>query len=126
MASRRQRKVADLIQEEISDLIARKVRDPRVQGVTVTEVKVSPDLRYADIYISKLGGEEDLQQALAGLTAAAGFLKRELAPRLGLRFMPDLRFHIDRSWERGARIDALLEQIAAEKREEEPRESEEE
>jgi len=125
MASRRQRKVADLIQEQVSDLIARKVRDPRVQGVTVTEVKVSPDLRYADIYISKLGGDEERQQALAGLNAAVGFLKRELAPRLGLRFMPDLRFHIDRSWEQGARIDALLEQIAAEEHEE-AEESEEE
>jgi len=126
MASRRQRKVADLIQEEISDLIARKMRDPRVEGVTVTEVKVSPDLRYADIYISKLGSDEERQQALAGLTAAEGFLKRELAPRLDLRFMPDLRFHIDRSWEQGARIDALLEQIAAEEHKEEPQESEEE
>jgi ribosome-binding factor A len=125
MASRRQRKVADLIQEQVSDLIARKVRDPRVQGVTVTEVKVSPDLRYADIYISKLGGDEERQEALAGLNAAVGFLKRELAPRLGLRFMPDLRFHIDRSWEQGARIDALLEQIAAEEHEE-AEESEEE
>ncbi len=126
MASRRQRKVADLIQEEVSDLIARKMRDPRVEGVTVTEVKVSPDLRYADIYISKLGGDEERQQALAGLNAAEGYLKRELAPRLDLRFMPDLRFHIDRSWEQGARIDALLEQIAAEEHEEEPQEPEEE
>lgn len=126
MASRRQRKVADLIQEEVSDLIARKMRDPRVEGVTVTEVKVSPDLRYADIYISKLGGDEERQQALAGLNAAEGYLKRELAPRLDLRFMPDLRFHIDRSWEQGARIDALLEQIAAEEHKEEPQEPEEE
>ncbi len=124
MASRRQRKVADLIQEELSDLVTRKVRDPRVAGVTITEVRVSPDLRYADVFISKLGEEREAEEALAGLNAAAGYLKRELAPRIELRFMPDLRFHIDRSWERGAHIDALLEQLASE-REEHPEEPEE-
>jgi ribosome-binding factor A len=110
--------VADLIQEEISDLVTRKMRDPRAEGVTVTDVKVSPDLRYADIYITKLGSEEELHQALEGLTAASGYLRRELASRIDLRFVPELRFHPDRSWERGARIDALLEEIAAEERRE--------
>ncbi len=114
MASQRQRKVANLLQQELSDLVTRKLRDPRVQGVTITDVKVTPDLRTADVYISKLGEEEEMRDALAGLNAAAGYLKRELAPRLDLRYMPDLRFHIDRSWQQGARIDALLEQIAAE------------
>lgn len=118
MATRRQQKVADLIQEEISDLVTRKMRDPRAEGVTVTDVKVSPDLRYADIYITKLGSEEELRQALEGLTAASGYLRRELASRIDLRFVPELRFHLDRSWERGARIDALLEEIAAEERRE--------
>ena len=124
MASRRQRKVANLIQQELSDLVARKMRDPRVAGVTITEVEVSPDLRVADVYVSKLGEEEDLREAVEGLSAAAGYLKHELAPRLDLRFMPDLRFHIDRTWQQGARIDSLLEEIAAE-REEHPTEPEE-
>lgn len=114
MASRRQRKVANLIQKELSDLVERKLRDPRVQGVTITDVRVTPDLRTADVYVSRLGEEEEMREALAGLNAAAGYLKRELAPRLDLRFMPDLRFHLDRSWQQGARIDSLLEQIAAE------------
>ncbi len=117
MATRRQRQVADLIQEEISDVIARRVRDPRVEGVTVTEVTVSPDLRYADVYFTVLGDEEAHKDAQAGLTAAAGFVRRELAPRLKLRFLPEIRFHEDRSWERGARIDALLEEISAEREE---------
>lgn len=125
MASRRQRKVANVIQQELSDLVAIKVRDPRVEGVTITDVKVSPDLRTADVYVSKLGEEEEMREAVAGLNAAEGYLKRELAPRLDLRFMPDLRFHIDRTWQQGARIDSLLEQIAAE-REEHPTEPEEE
>lgn len=124
MASRRQRKVANLIQQELSDLVARKLRDPRVEGVTITEVNVTPDLRTADVFVSKLGEDEDMREALAGLNAAAGYLKRELAPRLDLRFMPDLRFHVDRSWQQSARIEALLEQIAAERKEhtEEPEE----
>lgn len=114
MATRRQRKVANLIQQEISDLIATKVRDPRAAGVTVTGVEVSADLRIANIYVSKLGHEEERRAALAGLAAAAGYLRRELAPRVELRFMPELRFHLDRSWDQGARIDELLERIAAE------------
>lgn len=115
MSTRRQRKVADLIQEELSDILVRKVRDPRVEGVTVTEVQVTPDLRYVDVYVSKLGQDADRKEALDGLAAAAGFLRHELAPRIDLRFMPELRFHLDRSWEQGARIEALLGEIASER-----------
>ncbi len=113
-ASRRQRQVADLIQEEISSLVVREMGDPRVEGVTITAVKVSPDLRYADVYFTKMGDEEGRRAALEGLSTAAGYLRRELAPRLDLRYMPELRFHIDTSWEQGARIDELLGRIAAE------------
>lgn len=120
MGTRRQRQVADLIQEEVSDLVTRKVRDPRIQNITVTEVKVSPDLRYADVYYTTLGDEEARRASQAGLEAAAGYLRRELAPRLRLRFMPELRFHVDRSYEWGERIDSLLQQIAAEEHPEEP------
>jgi ribosome-binding factor A len=123
MSTRRQRKVADLIQEEISDIITRKVRDPRVEGVTITAVEVTPDLRYAEVYFATLGDEEGRQSALAGLNAAAGFLRHELAPRLDLRYTPELRFHVDHTWEQGARIDALLDQIAAQRKaSEEPKE----
>ncbi len=124
MATRRQRQVGDLIQEELSALIARKVRDPRVEGVTITEVKVSPDLRVAEVFVTTLGDEEQQRSALAGLDAASGYLRRELAPSLNLRFMPELRFHLDRSYEQGRRIDALLAEIAAEERPEEPKEDE--
>jgi len=119
MSTRRQRKVADLIQEELSALLMRRVHDPRVEGVTITAVDVSADLHYADVLVTVLGDEERKKEAIAGLNAAAGFLRRELAPSLNLRYMPELRFHIDRSYERGARIDALLEEIAAKEHPEE-------
>jgi len=112
MGTRRQRKAANLMQEEISEIVTRKLRDPRVAGVTVTEVRVSPDLRYADVYVTKLGDEEERKAALAGLTAAAGYLRHELGTRVDLRFLPELRFHLDEAWERGARIEALLEELA--------------
>ena len=120
MSTRRQRQVADLILEELASLIARRVRDPRVEGVVITGVNVTPDLRYADVLVTTLGDEESKKEALAGLNAAAGYLRRELAPSLNLRYLPELRFHLDRTWEQGARIDALLEQIAAEEHPEEP------
>ena len=119
MTTRRQRQVSDLLQEEISELVNRKLRDPRVEGVTVTEVRVSPDLRYADIYVTRLGDETAMQEALQGLDAASGYLKRELSRRLALRFMPELRFHLDVSWQRGERIERLLEEISAEQPNEE-------
>jgi len=103
------------------------MRDPRVEGVTITEVKVTPDLRFADVYVSRLGGDAERKEAVQGLEAAAGFLRHELAPRIDLRFVPELRFHLDRSWEQGARIEALLEEIATEQPPvEQPEEPEEE
>ena len=85
----------------------------------MTEVRVSPDLRYADIYVTRLGDETAMQEALQGLDAASGYLKRELSRRLALRFMPELRFHLDVSWQRGERIERLLEEISAEQPNEE-------
>ncbi|MGC8878915.1 MAG: 30S ribosome-binding factor RbfA [Anaerolineae bacterium] len=112
MATRRQRQVAELLHEEISTLILLKARDPRLKGVTVTGVEVSPDLENAWVYVSVLGTEEQVQEALAGLKSATGFLRREIAAALSLRIVPDLMFRLDDSLERGMRIDRLLDSIA--------------
>jgi ribosome-binding factor A len=111
MPTRRQERVADLLQEEISDLLQRKVRDPRLELVTVTALQVSSDLRYARVYVSLLGSEEEQRAALAGLQHAAGFLRHELGARLSLRCVPDLTFVLDESIERGQRILDVLHQI---------------
>jgi len=113
MTSRRQRRVAELIQEEISTLILREVHDPRVGLITVTHVDVSPDLRLALVYFSALG-EEAPEQALDALQHAAPFLQHELGSRVRLRFTPRLEFRVDRSVENSMRIEQLLSEIQAE------------
>ncbi len=111
MTTRRQRQVAERLHEEISILIQRRARDPRLKPVTVTGVEVSPDLENARVYVSVLGSDEDARSALAGLTSAAGFLRRELGAVLSLRLVPQLAFHLDESLEQGMRIDRLLDDI---------------
>jgi ribosome-binding factor A len=114
MSTRRQRQVAELVHQEISLLIQRQVRDPRLGFVTVTDVEVTPDLRLAHIYVSVMGGDDEAQQALAGLKSAAGFFRHELGSALSLRFVPELSFRLDRSLEQGLRIDQLLDSLPAE------------
>lgn len=113
MATRRQRRVAERIQEELSLLIQREVRDPRVGMVTVTHVDVSPDLRLARVYFSALG-EEAQEQARLALEHAANFLRHELGARIRLRFIPHLEFRVDHSVEHSLRIEELLAQIRTE------------
>jgi len=114
MATRRQRRVAEQIHRDLSLLLMREVRDPRLEGVTITEVRVTPDLLIARIFFTVLGEEEDRQEALAGLGSAAGFLRTQLAQGLRLRTVPELIFELDRSAEYGQRIEDLLSQIASE------------
>jgi len=114
MNDRRQRQVAELIHQEISLLILRQVRDPRLGSVTVTGVEVTPDLRLAHIYVSVMGGDYEAAQALAGLKSAAGFFRHELGSALSLRFIPELSFRLDKSLEQGLRIDQLLDSLPAE------------
>jgi ribosome-binding factor A len=108
MATRRQKQINHLIQKELGDLLERKVNDPRLDFVTITAVEITPDLRLAHIYVSAL---ENQQQAMEGLDHATSFLRRELSPRLALRYVPELIFHLDASLLRGERIDQLLEEI---------------
>ncbi len=120
MPSRRQRRVSDLIQEEISELLQKKVSDPRLSFVTVTAVEVSADLRQAHIYVSTMGDQEARREMLAGLKHATGFLRHELGARLGLRYVPGLTFHLDDSLERSQRIMQLLDQLEGNNREQSP------
>jgi len=111
MNTRRQRQVSELLHEEISTLIQRRARDPRLSAVTVTGVEVSPDLENAWIYVSVLGTDEEIKEALAGLKRATPFLRREIGSSLSLRLVPQLIFRLDESVARGTRIDQLLDDI---------------
>jgi ribosome-binding factor A len=109
--TRRTQRINDLLREELSDLLRRQVKDPRLGGlITVTEVEVSPDLRHARVFVSVLGSEEEREDAFHGLEAARPFLRRELGKRLSIRRTPDLSFRRDDSLERGARLLALIDE----------------
>lgn len=109
--SHRAERVADLIRRELGELLEREVKDPRVGFVTVTRVEVTRDLRIARVAVTILGEGPQEKESLRGLAAAQGFLRRELAQRLGLRHTPELEFHLDRSLEAEQRMEALLRQI---------------
>jgi ribosome-binding factor A len=111
VTTRRQRQVAELLHEEISMLLQQRVDDPRLALVTVTGVEVTPDLRVAHVYVSIMDDDVEVKETLAGLKRAAGFLRRELATFVSLRYTPELHFRLDNSLEQGLRIDRLLDSL---------------
>jgi ribosome-binding factor A len=119
MPSQRIERVQRLLRSEISSVMQRKLKDPRVGMVTITDVDVSPDLKNARVYVSILG--EDKSETLAGLRSAAGFIRSELMKVLHLRPMPVLEFAIDESLARAERTLDLLDQIRHEQENERPR-----
>jgi len=107
---RRPQRLGQQIREEISSLLLGGLKDPRIGFTTITDVRLTPDLRQAHIYVSVLGNREQQQQTLNGLTAARAFIRRELAQRLRVRRVPELHFQLDSSIEYSARIEELLAQ----------------
>ncbi|MHB1025681.1 MAG: 30S ribosome-binding factor RbfA [Desulfobacteria bacterium] len=104
-------RVSERIREELSLLLLRKVNDPGVATVTVTDVSVTKDLRIAHVNYSALVAPEERPAVAKALRRSSGFLRRELGHLLGLRYAPELQFHYDDSFDRGARIDAILRDI---------------
>ncbi len=108
----RPERVAQLMKREVAQILARDLRDPRLSSlVSVTDVEVTQDLSFARVYVSVLEGGMDRDRAIRTLQRAAGFVRHELAPRLGLREVPELRFVLDTSIERGARVEDLLRRL---------------
>jgi ribosome-binding factor A len=112
MSFKRADRVGELILVEMSNILLRSVKDPRLSAVTITAVKVTDDLRNARIYFVEMGQDELNEEIMAGLTRARGFVRRELGHRLGLRFVPEILFVHDKSFGYGNRIERLLVQIA--------------
>lgn len=112
VAYKRSDRVAGLLREEISKILKFEVKDPRInEFVTVTGVDVSPDLRQAKVSVSVLGSEELKQEAIRGLASATGYIRFRLKKTLTIKYIPELRFTLDRSLERVAHIDALLDRV---------------
>ena len=114
MSSNRQQRTNEDIQRALSSLL-RSVKDPRLQGMlSITEVQATKDLRYCKVYVSSLekGNDKDI---LKGLRSASGYLRRELASSLSLRYTPELIFELDSSIERGAEITKLINSLGIEK-----------
>jgi ribosome-binding factor A len=101
-------RVGEMIRMEISQLLIRELKDPRIGLTTVTEVKMSPDLKQARVYVSVLGGAEERQKTLAGLNSATSHIRHAIGERLRLRTAPELSFCYDPSIEYGARIEELI------------------
>ncbi|MBI2845618.1 MAG: 30S ribosome-binding factor RbfA [Chloroflexi bacterium] len=108
---RRQERLNELLHQELSELLSRTSKDPRLQGFTVTRVETTADLRQARVYVTFLGTDEEKKGALQALDHARGFLRSQLASRLEMRFVPEVSFHLDPSLERGQRILDLLRGI---------------
>ena|SRR6185295_3439249 len=113
MPGRRAERLAEQIREELSLIIAGEVEDPKVGFVTVTEAKVSADLRTAKVYVSVLGTEDEVRESMAALKHAAGFIRNQLGIVLRMKRTPDLHFVYDDTDLRAARIEELLNQEVA-------------
>lgn len=108
-------RIGDRFRKELSEMLAKEeIRDPRLGGITITDVKVDRELSYADIYVSAVEGITRSKEVLEGLESANGFIRKVLSDRIELRSFPKLRFHWDVTPEKADRIEQLLASIKAE------------
>ncbi|MBU1195685.1 MAG: 30S ribosome-binding factor RbfA [Proteobacteria bacterium] len=104
----RAQRVSVQIQTAITDLLSKKMQDPRIEMATISAVKLTSDLKIADIYVTVFGDKNKVSDVLKGFNSSKGFIKKSIAPRLGLRHMPELRFFYDDSFDNAARMDELI------------------
>jgi ribosome-binding factor A len=110
----RLQKINERFREELSEMLIREISDPRLTGISITEVQVDRELAYANIYVSALEGVERSEEVLQALKHAQGFLRRELSRRVELRTFPRLRFHWDATFERAEKIERLIASLHSE------------
>ncbi|PKM79885.1 MAG: ribosome-binding factor A [Firmicutes bacterium HGW-Firmicutes-14] len=111
MTSHRANRVAEEIKKEITQMLRDEMKDPRLGFITVTGVEVTPDIRYAKVFVSIFGNDENKAQSLQALESAKGFVRSELGKRMRLRYTPEISFKFDSSIEYGARIMKLLKEV---------------
>lgn len=113
-------RISERIREELSSMLLQEIADPRLEGISVTDVRVDRELSYADVYISALEGSERWQEILDGLEHAQGHLLHNLSQRIELRSFPRLRFHWDPTFERAEKIERLIASLHAEENQSAP------
>ncbi|MGA7672733.1 MAG: 30S ribosome-binding factor RbfA [Nitrolancea sp.] len=111
MSSRRQQQVAEFLREEISEIMLRELKDPRLGLVSITHVDVSPDLRHARAFVSVLGTDDEFAAAVTALNGAAGFVRHVLKPRMHTRHIPEISFVADYSMRRAEQMTKTLNEI---------------
>jgi len=104
-------KLQELIKQEMSKMLLTDLKDPRIGFVTVTDVEMTGDLREAKVYVSIMGGQDEVKNSLEGLNSALGFIRREIGQRIRLRFTPEISFALDTSLDYGDHIQKLLLQV---------------
>lgn len=111
MTTKRQRRIAEQIHLILSEVFQFEVSDPRLEGVTIMDVKIDRELQYVNIYVSALGGEAVRDQVMEGLQSAAGFLRRRVGEEMRTRHTPELRFHWDETLEQAEHIHHLIDSL---------------
>lgn len=111
MSDIRANRVAEQMKKELGDILSRKIKDPRVGFVTITDVEVTGDLQQAKIFISVLGDEQQKHETLVGLAKAKGFIRSEIGQRIRLRKTPEVSFEFDEALEKGNRIETILRDL---------------
>jgi len=112
--SRRTSRVEEASREVLSEVLAREVKDPRVGFVTITSVRVSPDLRHAKVFLSVLGDEDEVTRSMAGLASARGYMRSALGQHLRIKYLPEIEFVLDRAGEEALRLSSLMREVASE------------
>jgi len=119
----RSHRIGEQIHKEISALLIKGLKDPRIGFATITAVEMTPDMRLARVFFTVMGSEKERQETIKGLNSSVPFLRRELGKRLRLRYVPELTFQYDASLEYGNRIDRLLNEIKGEEGRNDPGDS---
>ncbi len=110
----RKERIQDFIRQEVSDIIQKEIKDPGLGFITIIDVKMTEDLKYAKIYYSVFGTDEEREKTVQALRRARGYIKHLLGKRISLRYMPDISFLLDTEEERARRVDELIEKVKKE------------
>ncbi len=101
------------IQQAITELLSKKMQDPKVEMATISAVKMTPDLRVAHVYVTVFGEKRRIRDALDGFNRSKGYIKKHIAPKLGLKYMPEIKFIRDDTFDTAAEMDALIKKATS-------------